>query len=370
MNKIDELANTIVNYSISVEEKENVLITTDTFEALPLIKKIIDYIYKNKGNVEVRFSDATINSKVLGYVSDEKIKLMTKQKKFDVDNFDCFIAIRCSTNDYENSKVNKDNIKRINKALEKYNDIRVNEKKWVLLNYPTHLDAHKAKMPYDDFKEYAFDVMTVNYQKMGKDIEALKSLMEKTDRVRLTGKDTDITFSIKNMPIIPCVGDKNIPDGEIYCAPLKTSVNGTIKYNTPSPYRGTVFNGVKLTFENGKIVSATCDNKEEEQKLNEIFDTDEGSRYIGEFSIGLNPLIKDPMGDILYDEKIIGSIHFTPGMAYEDSFNGNKSTIHWDMVLIQREEYGGGNIYFDDKLIRENGIFVIPELEHLNMKNK
>ena len=168
------------------------------------------------------------------------------------------------------------------------------------------------------------------------------------------------------MPKIPCCGEKNIPDGEIYCAPIKKSVNGYIKYNTPSPYRGEVFNGVKLTFKNGKIIDATCDEIEKQDKLNEIFNTDSGARYVGEFSIGLNPKIKHPIGNILFDEKIIGSIHFTPGMAYKDSYNGNNSVIHWDMVLIQRKDYGGGNIYFDDVLIRKDGKFVLSDLLHLN----
>jgi aminopeptidase len=188
--------------------------------------------------------------------------------------------------------------------------------------------------------------------------------MEKTDKVRVTGKNTDITFSIKGMPIIPCTGEKNIPDGEIYTAPLRNSVNGVITYNTPSPYQGNVYQNVSLTFKDGKIIEARADNDIE--ALNQIFDADAGSRYVGEFSLGLNPKILDPMGDILFDEKIIGSIHFTPGRAYKDSYNGNDSSIHWDMVLIQREEYGGGDIYFDDKLIRHNGLFVLDELKSLN----
>jgi aminopeptidase len=168
------------------------------------------------------------------------------------------------------------------------------------------------------------------------------------------------------MPIIPCTGECNIPDGEIFTAPIKNSVNGKITYNTPSPYHGNIYNHVSLEFKDGKIVNATCD--EGDDKINEIFDTDEGSRYIGEFAIGLNPKILKPVGDILFDEKIIGSIHFTPGMAYKEAYNGNDSDIHWDLVLIEREEYGGGKLYFDDKLVRENGKFVLDELKHLNLK--
>lgn len=175
-------------------------------------------------------------------------------------------------------------------------------------------------------------------KKWSKAQQPLKELMERSDRVRIVSPGTDLTFSIKGIPAVKCAGENNIPDGEVFTAPVKDSVNGTITYNTPCPYRGTVFNNVSLTFKDGKIVEATADNSD---KINEIFETDEGARFVGEFAIGVNPMILHPMGDILFDEKIAGSIHFTPGEAYEDADNGNRSSVHWDMVLIQRPEYGG-----------------------------
>jgi len=244
----------------------------------------------------------------------------------------------------------------------------VNTKQWVLLNYPTPSLAQKAKMSLEQFEDFLLDVCLVDYSKMNEAMKNLKALMERTDKVHITGPGTDLTFSIKGLQAIPCAGDCNIPDGEVFTAPVRESVNGIIQYNTPSPYQGTVFNNVKLEFKDGKIINATADNDVE--RLNEIFNTDEGARYVGEFAIGVNPLIKHPMGDILFDEKIDGSLHFTPGQAYEgEADNGNRSAIHWDLVLIQREEYGGGSIYFDDVLIRENGRFVLPELECLNPEN-
>jgi aminopeptidase len=154
-----------------------------------------------------------------------------------------------------------------------------------------------------------------------------------------------------------------VPDGEVYTAPVKNSVNGKITYNTPSPYQGIFHQQVSFTFKDGKIIEATSDQTD---KLNEVLDTDEGARYIGEFALGLNPAIKEPMGNILFDEKIRGSLHFTPGDSYDETENGNSSSVHWDLVLIQRPEYGGGEIYFDDVLIRKDGIFVINELKGLN----
>ena len=184
------------------------------------------------------------------------------------------------------------------------------------------------------------------------------------DKVHIIGPGTDLTFSIKGMPAIPCAGEMNIPDGEVFTAPILDSVNGTIHYTAPTVYQGIPFDGIRLTFENGKIVEAHCNGKDEE--LNKILDTDAGARFIGEFALGVNPYILKPMYDILFDEKIAGSFHFTPGQAYENCDNTNRSQVHWDMVCIQRPEYGGGEIWFDDELIRKDGIFTDPELAILN----
>lgn len=366
--KIKNLSETIVHYSLEVHENDRVLITTGSARTNDLVKALIREIVKSKGIPFVRYTDPDVESLLTELTTEKRIEEIKIQKQFDVEHYDCFINIRYLTNDYLSKNVPSMIRKKIGEATEKSDDIRINERRWVLLNYPSHLDAYKAKMTNKEFYDFSFSAMNADYKAMEKLIQPLKELMEKTDRVRIVAPNTDITFSIKEIPVIPCCGKSNIPDGEIYTAPVKNSVNGTITYNTPSPYQGNVFYDVSLTFENGKIVSATCSG--DNQKLEEIFNTDEGARYIGEFAIGLNPMILNPMGDILYDEKIIGSIHFTPGMAYQDAFNGNRSSIHWDMVLIEREEYGGGALYFDDVLIRKNGLFVLPELEHLNYNLK
>ena len=198
---------------------------------------------------------------------------------------------------------------------------------------------------------------------MSRAMDALKALMEKTDKVRIIGKNTDLTFSINGMKAIKCDGERNIPDGEIYTAPIKNSVNGIITYNTPALYQGFTFENISFTFKDGRIIKSSSNNDE---LLTNILNTDDGARYIGEFSFGINPYITKPMLDTLFDEKIAGSIHLTPGMAYDEADNGNRSAIHWDLVYIQTEEYGGGEIYFDDVLIRKNGRFVLPELDCCN----
>lgn len=362
--KIRNLCETIVHYSLKVKENDKVLITTNSERTNELVKPLIKEIVKTKGIPFVKYIDSDIDALLTELTSDKRIEEIKSQKQFEVEHYDCFINIRYITNDYVSKNVSSEIRKKIGEATEESDDIRINERRWVLLNFPSHLDAYKAQMTNEEFYDYAFDVMNVDYSTMKEMVEPLKELMEKTDQVHLISPGTDLTFSVKNIPVIPCCGTSNIPDGEIYTAPVKDSVNGTITYNTPSPYQGNIFEEVSLTFENGKIIKATCNGDSE--KLNQIFDTDEGARYIGEFSLGLNPLILHPMGDILFDEKIIGSIHFTPGRAYRDADNGNTSSIHWDMVLIQRKEYGGGELYFDDVLVRKDGLFVLPELKHLN----
>ena len=362
--KIKLLSESIVSYSLDVKEDERVLITCHSDKPKPLILSLIDKIVEKKGIPFVRILDSDIETYLLENTKDNRLELIKKQAEFDVESFDSFINIRYITNDYENRNVSDDIKKKVKDVKKESDFIRVNERRWVLLNYPSHLDAYKAGMSNRAYFDYAFDVMTVDYKKMLNDIKPLKELMENTKEVRIVSPGTDITFSIEGMPVVPCCGESNIPDGEIFTAPIRDSVNGKITYNTPSPYDGSVFHNVSLTFKDGKIVS--FDSDEGIKLLENIFDTDEGARYIGEFSLGLNPKIMDPMGDILYDEKIIGSIHFTPGSAYQDAFNGNKSNIHWDLVLIQRKEYGGGEIYFDHRLIRKDGLFVLPELQYLN----
>ena len=364
MERIKKLSDIIVNYSINVQENEKVLITYQSLEIMPLIKYLVTDILKNKGIPEIKYVDSEISNLIKENLTEEIIINKTNTLKHEVEEYDSFIIIVYNSSDYYDRLVDQNMNNKLKKSLSKYKDIQINRKKWVLLNYPSIVDAYKAKMAYHKFFNFALDTMTVNYQKMYQDMLPLKQLMEKTNKVRIISPNTDITFSIKDLPAIICAGTSNIPDGEVFTAPVKDSVNGIITFNTPSPYNGYIFKNISLTFKDGKIINATCE--ENNEKLREILTTDEGSSYVGEFSFGLNPKIKYPIGDILYDEKICGSIHFTPGSAYKECYNGNNSDIHWDLVLIQREDYGGGEIYFDDKLIRKNGLFILDELKNLN----
>ncbi len=366
-DRIVKLANNLLTHSTRIQKGERVLIRGHHVTK-PLLMELTKQAIALGAQPHVEVMDDDLSAAASMGRTENEYKTMLTWMLNKIENFDAVISAYGTDNDYASKNVPAE-IKLLGaKTLRPYSNKIVNEKRWVLLNYPTQSLAQKAKMSLEEFTDYVLNVSTVDYKKMDDAMTPLIDLMNKTDKVRIVAPDTDLTFSIKDIPAVKCAGEYNIPDGEVFTAPVKDSVNGTIHYNTPSPYRGVVYNNVKLTFKDGKIVEATADN--DVDKLNEIFDTDEGARFVGEFAIGVNPLIEHPMGDILYDEKIAGSFHFTPGQAYEnDADNGNRSAVHWDLVLIQRDEYGGGQIYFDDILIRDNGIFVIDELKGLNPDN-
>jgi aminopeptidase len=276
-----------------------------------------------------------------------------------------YIAMRGSHNITELADVPAEKMQLIGKKMRGVQDQRVKRTKWVVLRWPTPSMAQLAGMSTEAFEDFFFDVCTLDYRKLQPGMKALKGLMEQTDRVQINGRGTDLNFSIKGIPAVICGGDRNIPDGEVFTAPVKDSVEGELTFNAPSIYQGTAFDGIQLNFKRGKIVEASSN---ETKKLNKILDSDTGARYIGEFSLGFNPRVFQPMRDILFDEKIAGSFHFTPGQAYEEADNGNRSQVHWDMVSIQRPDYGGGEIYFDGKLIRKNGEFLPKQLRSLNWR--
>ena len=366
-DRLKKLASGLVNYSTKVKEGENVLIHLIGTDSYLLGRELVKEVYKAKANPFLKLEDENLRNNLIKNAGKDALNFMRKQDLEQMQNMDAYIAVRASEN--INSLINIP-AEQMNLYEKEYADDVLNERvdntKWVILRYPNGSMAQLASMNTEDFEDFYFDVCNLDYSKMDRAMDSLKSLMERTDKVHIVGPETDLTFSIKGMGGIKCAGEMNIPDGEVYSAPIKDSVNGVITYNTPSTYRNFTFTNVRLEFKDGKIINATANNTE---KINEIFDIDEGARYVGEFAIGVNPYITKPMNDILFDEKIAGSFHFTPGRAYEDMNNGNVSMIHWDLVCIQTPEYGGGEIYFDDVLIRKDGRFVLPELECLNPEN-
>lgn len=365
--RIETLANNLINYSIRLQKGEKVLIENFGIQK-ELVIALVKEAYEAGGYPFVSLKDHQVDRALMMGGSEEQYHMIADFEAEVMKKMDAYIGLRSGNNINELADVPDEKMKLQGQTVGQkvHREIRVPKTRWVVLRYPTSSMAQLAKMSTEQFEDFYFDVCNLDYSKMDKAMDPLVELMNKTDKVRLTGKGTDLTFSIKDIPAIKCSGQMNIPDGEVYTAPVRDSVNGQITYNTPSPYNGFTFENVQLTFKAGKIIEATANDAE---RINKIFDTDEGARFVGEFAIGVNPYILHPMQDILFDEKIDGSFHFTPGQAYDDAYNGNKSNIHWDMVMIQRPEYGGGEIYFDDVLIRKDGRFVLPELEALNSEN-
>jgi aminopeptidase len=358
------LARNLIRYSTDLKPGENILIEMIGLPDQELTKCLIEEVYAVGGRPFVDLREPAVTRSLMMNGTREQFQMMAEWELARMKEMDAYIAVRSGANITELSDVPEEQMKLYTTVYQRpvVNE-RVNNTKWVVLRYPNPSMAQLANTSTEAFEDFYFQVCNLDYGKMSAAMDALVELMEKTDQVRLVGPATDLTFSIKGIPAVKCAGLRNIPDGEVFTAPVKDSVNGVISFNTPTIYQGTSFENIVLQFRNGKIVNATGSDT---KRLNEILDTDEGARYVGEFSIGLNPYIKKPMKDILFDEKIDGSIHFTPGQAYEEADNGNRSAIHWDMVLIQRPEFGGGEIYFDDRLIRKDGRFVAPELERLN----
>lgn len=367
-SRIIKLADNLINYSVNVQPGEKVYIHHIGASTKDLAKQLVKEVYKAGGVPFVHYTDNTLLREILLNCNEEQLKLMAEVDCLEMENMDCYIAVRGTDNISELSDVPADKMSMYERLYQTpvHHGIRVPHTKWVVLRYPNYSMAQLSNMSLESFEDFYFDVCTMDYSKMNEAMKPLVELMNRTDKVRMTGPGTDITFSIKDIPAIPCSGNMNIPDGEVFTAPVKYSINGTLSYNAPSVLQGFTYENIKLEFKDGKIINATANDTE---RINEVFDTDEGARYVGEFAIGVNPYITTPMKDILFDEKIMGSIHFTPGNCYDEAPNGNSSAIHWDLVWIQTPEYGGGEIYFDDVLIRKDGRFVISELECLNPEN-
>ncbi len=357
-----KLAGVLTGFSTNLQKGERVLI--DAFDIPEAMVIALVRAARERGAVPfVNLQRARISRELVNAIDAEQFETQAIWELDRMKKMDAYIAVRGSDNIFEMSDVDPAKVSRVMRAMKEVLDYRVNKTKWVILRWPTPAMAQQAMMSSESFEEFFFRVCTQDYARMTEGMAALEALMSKTDQVHLKGPKTDLRFSIKGIGAVSCGGTHNIPDGEVFSCPVKDSVEGEITYNAPTVYQGVSFDQIHLKFEKGKIVHAESSNT---ARLNDILNSDAGARYIGEFAIGFNPHILEPMRDILFDEKIAGSFHFTPGQAYEEADNGNRSQVHWDMVQIQRPEYGGGEIWFDGELIRKDGLFVKDELKKLN----
>ncbi|MBQ8971247.1 MAG: aminopeptidase [Lachnospiraceae bacterium] len=366
--RIQRLAGNLVNYSCRVKQGDKVYVHYIGQDTEPLALAVIDEDYKAGGLPFPPFTGQRVQRRTLLHCSEEQLKLMAKVDCQEMEAMDCYIGIRGSDNASELSDVPAERMSLYDRLYSTpvHHDIRVKKTRWVVLRYPNDAMAQLSNMSTEAFEDFYYQVCCLDYSKTAEAMKPLVEYMNRTDRVRLVGPGTDLSFSIRDIPAIPCAGELNIPDGEVFTAPVRDSINGRITYNAPSLYQGVTYENVSFMFKDGKIIEASSN---ENEKINKLLDTDEGARYVGEFAIGVNPYVLKPMKDILFDEKICGSIHFTPGNCYDEAPNGNHSAIHWDLVWIQRPEYGGGEIYFDDVLVRKDGLFVVDELKGLNPEN-
>ena len=364
--RYDRLAALFIEHSTKLQPGEHVLI--ETFDCPDTMTvALIRAARAAGGHPHVALRSGRVLHALEESAAPDALDTWADYDRYRMTKMDAYIAIRGAENVSERAGVAETQVQEVMRRYGKpvHMDERVNHTKWVVTRWPSPSMAQLAQVGTEDFEDFFFRVTTMDYRAMARAVAPLVARMERADRVHIQGPgDTDLSFSIKDIPVIPCFGERNIPDGECFTAPVRDSVNGVIHFNTPTLFHGTTFENIRLTFEKGRITDATADQGGEH--LAGIFDTDEGARYVGEFSLGFNPHILEPMKDILFDEKIAGSLHFTPGQAYEVADNGNRSEIHWDLVLIQRPEFGGGRICFDDELIREDGLFVPEGLRGLN----
>lgn len=360
--RFSKLATLLVTHSTRLQPGDKVLI--DAFDIPAEMTVALLRAARAAGAVPmVQLHQARVSREMALGATAAQYDLIAAHELARMEKMDAYIAVRGSDNISESCDVPGSRMKLVAQTMKPVLDHRVKKTRWCVLRWPTPSMAQQAGMSTEGFEDFFFRVCTLDYARMVPGMRALKALMEKTDRVEIKGMETDLRFSIKNIPAVTCGGGHNIPDGEVFTAPMRDSVEGFITYNAPSIYQGVAFDNIRLAFKKGRVVKATSNQT---AKLNEILDSDEGARFIGEFSLGFNPHVLHPMRDILFDEKISGSLHFTPGQAYESADNGNRSQVHWDMVHIQRPEYGGGTVSFDGRVIRRDGLFIPKPLQSLN----
>lgn len=362
--RIDTLAAVLLDHSCKIQSGEHLLIEAIDLPEPNLVCALVEGAAERGALPVVEWKNQEVQRSLFRTATEASMKLAGGIERARMERMQAYIGVRGAGNSSQMVDVPHERMDLYQEHwLRHVNDYRVPKTKWCVLRYPNDSFAQAADMSTRAFEDFYFDVCTADYAAMAEAHKPLVARMEAAEHVRITAPGTDLDFSIKGIPVIPCSGEHNIPDGEVFTCPIKESVNGVVQYNTQSRYQGTVFSDIRFEFKDGKIVGATASDTE---RLNAILDSDEGARYIGEWSLGTNNLVKHPMLDTLFDEKIGGSFHLTPGQAYEVADNGNRSRVHWDLVLIQREDYGGGEIYFDGELIRKDGKFVPDDLHALN----
>jgi len=363
--RVTQLATNLVDYSLKLRPGETVYLDLVGADTHPLGEELVR-LSTERGAVPFwNAFDDRLAKPFFERASEDQHRAFAAFHKAIMERVDAYVGVRGVENPFEQGDLPAEQKKNKQRFFMEEVHMRTRlKKRWCVLRWPNAAMAVLARKSTAAFEDFYFRVCNLDYAAMSKAMDPLVELMQRTDRVRLAGPGTDIEFSIRGLPAIKCDGALNIPDGEVFTAPVRDSMSGVISYNTSTVYQGVSFRDVRLEVKGGRITGASA--PENRKELLEILDSDEGARFFGEFAIGVNPFVLEPMNDALFDEKIRGSIHLTPGNAYDECDNGNKSSVHWDLVLIQRPEHGGGEMWFDGKLVRKDGRFVLPELATLD----
>ncbi|MFB6182500.1 MAG: aminopeptidase [Candidatus Nanohaloarchaea archaeon] len=361
--KIKEFAEILVERSAKVEEGDNVYLLAKSLESMPLFEEVRKQIIKKGGRPhEHLLYDSQLSSEGMDYdwikhAPKSQLKKMSEAKMKEMKEMDAYIRIGGGDNTQELSGLNPEKISAHKQATEDILTERL-KKKWVATRYPTDSLAQAAGMPTEEFRDFLLEAVTeVDWRQLEEKNEKIKEKFDDSKKVRIKDDNTDLTLSLEKREGVCDNGDNNIPCGEVFYAPRKESLEGKIKFTYPGVQNGTEVEGIELKFENGRIVDYSAESNEE--FLEKMIESDEGSHYIGELGIGTNQHIDRYVKSTLFDEKIGGTIHLAIGRAYEECVENekerNQSSIHWDIVKDLRKEKGGGKIIVDGETVQKNG---------------
>ncbi len=352
--RVSKLASILVHHSIEVKKGDVVLISSSTELAKPLVLEVYREVVKSGGHPLTSIGFEETSNIFYKYASKDQLLNFPKIKMYEAKNIDCVVNIRAAANKKALSNIDPKALSERSKVLRPIGEEIVNNKRWILCNFPTNGLAQEADMSLDEYEDFVYSATNIDWNKVKKEELKLKKALDKAGEVRIVGEDTDLTVSIKGRKAIPCYGERNMPDGEVFLSPVEDSADGHIYYEMPAIYQGREVTGIRLKFRDGKVVDAGADKNE--KFLITMLDTDKGARYLGELGIGVNYGIQKFTKDILFDEKIGGTVHLAVGRSYEDAGGKNISAIHWDMIKDLRKK---GAIYLDGKAIQKNGRFLI-----------
>jgi aminopeptidase len=363
--RAEALASILVRYSTKVQRGE-VCVIQSTTTAEPLVQAIYDEVLRAGGLPVMQLTTQGAAASFYELASDEQLDWVPPTSRWAAENADVRIAILADANARELSRTDPKKQARTQRARKPLMESAMRrtaagEHRWALTLFPTHAYASEADMSLAQYEDFYYraclatdsDPLTA-WERQSDEVRRLSDWIQGATEVRIQGPGTDVTLDVSDRTWIPCVGDRNMPDGEFFTGPVEDSAEGEVAFSFPASYAGREVAGVKLSFEGGKVVDASAERGE--AFLLELLDTDEGARRLGELGIGTNYAISTGTKETLLDEKIGGTVHMAVGMSYPESGGANDSAIHWDMVCDLRN---GGSITVDGKELQRDGRFVV-----------